>query len=171
MSKQVDASFEILHLVSILSLRFSNVFIKCDLDVEQVYTLVYINSYGKLYPQKDNNEIKLVQRDQIGKILEDIFHCDKNRRTELIKDLYHKDLVDDFYLTKSEKDAIFGEGKTRVLSLTENGSKKTDEFTNELKNLFYELTDTNHNLLFLPQTSRKGKIAMMLVGFLKIFRK
>lgn len=169
MSKQSNVSFEILHLILVFYLRFSDVFIKCDLDIEQMYTLVYISANGEFYSRNGKKETKIIQREKIGRVLQSLFDCDKNKLTKLLNNLHFRGYVDEFPIPESAKKNIFKNGRNKVLSVEEEGGKKIDEFTDELKLLFNEIINPDHHLLNLPNTSNKGEVAESLVNFLQVF--
>lgn len=166
MHNQPDLSFELLHLITVISNRITLVFKKCNLTSAQMYTLVYLNSHGNIYRQDQ----KIILRDRFTNILKQTFKLNKDQVSDLLKEIYDNDFIDDFYITKVELQEITGSsrGRTRVLGITKRGVKKVGEFGAELVRLHRELTQKNSKLLCPPDAKSPGVLGAGITAFLAV---
>jgi hypothetical protein len=156
-------SFEIVHLISALSVRIDSVFKNCGFDALQMYVLAHIAAQGKTLG--DN---QLVLRDEMCKILKRTFRCSDDRVTDILTDIRHNDLIDDFPITKQQKQAAFGthKGRRRVLSIKKKGVKTVELFISELRKLHTELIHPKSRLLCIPGSEEYGIVAKAIIFFL-----
>ena len=164
MSSHPDLSFELLHLISVLSNRIDIVFKRCGLSAAQMYTLVYINSHGR----KNRQNKKIIRRARFTNILKRTFVCNKDQVSDLLRDIYDDGLIDDFFITKEELETLFDDssGLTRVLSITNKGVRKVAKFGDELRKLHHELMQPKSSLLCPPDADNPGILGNAIPEFL-----
>lgn len=164
MEESPPISFELLHLISVLSNRIDIVFERCNLSSSQMYTLVYLQSFGVPYKQDQ----KIILRDRFTKILKQTFNCNKDQVSDLLKEMYDDGLIGDFSISKEEMQETLGlsSGRTRVLSIKRKGVRKVAEFGDELRKLHFELTQHGSKLLCPPESDSPGPLGMAITFFL-----
>lgn len=156
-------SFEIVHLIAVMSVRIERIFKTCKLDPLQMYVLADITSNGR----KIRSE-QVLLRDQMTKKLKVIFGCNDDRVAELLREIYEHGLIDDFHLTKEEQMAAFNtdKGRRRVLSVKRKGTAKVELLVKELRKLYRELLKPKCPLLLVPNESDLGIVGSTITIFL-----
>ena len=160
-------SFEILHLVSTLTIRFNSVFKKCHLDIEQLYILAYIDSHGR----KTREGQKVLLRSMITQVLKEVFKCNDSKVSNWVNELLTQKFLGETTLDKDEKAELFAvrEGRGKAVFIRRKGTAKLSVFISELIKFRQEITTNNNRLLHSPGTDAYGPIAGALVFFLSAF--
>lgn len=162
-----EPSFEVLHLVSTVLVRFNTVFKKCELDVQQIYVMAYIKSHGKdtRYGQK------IMLRATITRVLKEVFNCNDNQVSIWVNKLCSNKYLGEVTLDKEEKAELFStrEGRNKALVITKSGLAKVSSFVEELEKLRHEITQGRAEILRPPGVEFHGPIASALLFFLSQF--
>lgn len=164
MNESPQFSFEILHLISVFSVRFDTIFEKCELSALQMYVLAYIVSHGQTFGLNR----KIVLRDHLTKILKRIFSCSDDLLTEQLTEMREDKFIDDLHITKEQKMGVFNtdKGRRRVLAIEKKGVKKVELLLAELRRLHLELIRPKSKLLCTPDTENHGIVGEALIFFL-----
>ena len=167
MTSNVAPSFEILHLVSTLTLRFNSVFKKCRLDIEQLYVLAYIDSHGKSTSEGE----KVLLRSMITKVLKEVFNCTDSKVSNWVNELLTQRFLGETTLDKDEKANLFSvrEGRDKAVFIRRKGIAKLSFFIGELVKFRQEITTSNNRLLHPPGVDAHGPIASALAFFLSAY--
>lgn len=170
MNNKNDVSFEVLHLITILYKKFQNVYSNCEIKAEEIYILAYLNSFGKPSTYF-NRPTKILQRGVLKQILINQFSCDKNSSSDVVVKMCVKDLVYKDQITLDEKRAMFGDGQTTIIGLTDQGKNKLNQFTINLEDLYNNIIDSEMKFFDFPDNHpQKGFVVMSLLFFLNNHR-
>lgn len=165
---QIAVSFEIIHLIVVLSKRFEEVFAKSALSKEQVYALAYTDSVGQDF-EIEGKKRRIVQRTRMIRILRDIFGCNDTRAGELLNKIEQTRLIEAYRLTAQERMELFGDGQNKVFYVTQAGDDKIKEIVSELKHILTDITGGNQTLLMPPFAVGVGTIAKGIMLFLNVY--
>jgi DNA-binding MarR family transcriptional regulator len=164
MNKGPEPSFEILHLISALLVRFNSILKKSKLDEEQIYILAFIKSHG----EDNQSGKKIILRSEITKILKEVFKCTDNQVSGWVNGLCTNRFLGEMTLDRDEKALLFStrKGRNKALYITKSGVTKFSTVINELKKLHKELVRREPNLLRPPGMEDYGDVAKGIMFFL-----
>lgn len=166
MTDSPSPSFEILHLVSALLVRFNSICKdKCKLNPQKIYLLAYINSHGEMI---EGN--KTILREDATKILREVFSSNDTTIGNWIDALYARNLLRSGRISSEDKKQFFSKSKGArrdTLCLTQDGQEVVTDFVKELELIRNKITEPNSNLLLPPDMNDYGRIAKSLVWWLE----
>jgi len=162
-------SFEIIHMISAVLVELNAVFENCELAVQQLYVLAYIDSHGRMTRAGQ----KVLLRTTVTKILKEVFKCNDNKVSGWVNELLTLEFLGETTLSKDEKAKLFlvQKGRGKAVFIGKKGSAKLSFFVQQLIKVRRELTKKNSKLLKAPQTREYGPIASSLHFFLSAYQK
>ena len=164
MHEAPNPSFEAIHLISFLLVRFNSICKKCQLDVQQLYILAFILFEG----ENTETDQKMLLRGDVTRLLKAVYGSTDNQVSQWVSDLCSKGFLDEVTLSSSQNSAVFTAKKGRkALLLSKNGSAKVSFYIRELMKLRDDMVKKK-DFLVAPGMSSCGPFGSGILLFMSL---